>query len=331
MKTTILKRVARPALCAAVVIFFAAIVSCYAAELAKTRQGLQERKSAWLALCKRLGRHHSAFRGTAGIVVKDLATGWEFAIDQTREFPAASLVKIPIMAGCFKAIDEGRVSLTSEIRLDSGDKTPGSGVLKAMPSGSVYTVEKLIELMIAESDNTATNLLIDRLTPNYLNSFFRQQGLKSTILRRRMMDFSKRKQGVENYTSARDIAVLLEQMYRGGCINAKVSEKCITVLLRQKMKDRIPKKLPKDTPIAHKTGLERNVCHDAGVVYTSQGDFLICVLTKSRSKGGYGMMKDFIAKTALAVYNVYQPAEAKASGVGDRQGSRVRRNGRKGG
>ena len=313
------------------VISFSALFSCDAGDGSKSRgQGL--RKAAWLTLRKRIERQYSQFRGVAGIVIEDLSSGQSISINNSCVFPAASLVKIPIMAGCFKAIEDGRISLSSEIRLASDDKTPGSGVLKAMPSGSCYTVEKLIELMIAESDNTATNILIEQLTPDYLNSFFKNQGLKSTCLRRKMMDFSRRRQGVENYTSAQDISVLLERMYKGRCVNAKVSEKCMAVLLRQKMKDRIPKKLPKDTPVAHKTGLERNVCHDAGVVFTPEGDFLICVLTKSTSKGGYRAMKDFIAKTALTVYNTYQPAITPDGGSGKRsQGVRSPARSRKGG
>jgi beta-lactamase class A len=259
----------------------------------------------WQRLRGRVQREYGRFKGTASIVIKDLSTGWEITINKSQMMPAASIVKTPIMAGCFKAIEDGKLSLQEEIRLESGDKTPGSGKLKAMPSGSVFTVEQLIELMIAESDNTATNILIDRLSADYLNAFFRRQGLNATCLRRKMMDFSRRSQGVENYTSAGDISLLLEKIYRGTCVNQKVSQKCMDMLLRQKLRDRIPKKLPKDTPVAHKTGLERNVCHDAGVVFAPEGDFLICVLTKS--KAGPGVMKDFIAKVALSVYNNYSP------------------------
>jgi beta-lactamase class A len=318
-----MKRIVRLAACAALAVYITAFPGSAHCDSPKG-QSLDQHKAEWAALRARIERQYAGFKGNAGIVIKDLASGWEIDINKRQIFPAASLVKIPIMAGCFKAIEEGRISLESEIRLDPQDKTPGSGVLKAMPSGSVYTVDKLIQLMIDESDNTAANLLISRLTPEYLNAFFKQQGLSGTCLQRKMMDFSKRGQGVENYTSAEDIAVLLERMYRGGCVNPTVSEKCIAVLLKQKMKDRIPKKLPKETPVAHKTGLERNVCHDAGVVYAPEGDFLICVLTKSRSKGGYRAMKDFIAKTALAVYTVYQPPAPVDPETGKRHSQRLR-------
>ncbi|MGE5309197.1 MAG: serine hydrolase [Deltaproteobacteria bacterium] len=288
-------------------LFFAAFLAVAAFSWNRNDPARARKQAAWELLRRRVEQQYAGFKGTAGIVVEDLSTGWEISINRKQIFPAASLVKIPIMAGCYQAVAEGRLKLDEEIRLDPEEKTPGSGVLKAMPNGSVYTVEKLIELMIAESDNTATNILIARLTPDYLNSFFARCGLRATCLQRKMMDFSRRKQGVENYTSAADISLLLERMYRGRFISPKVSRKCMETLLRQKMKDRIPKKLPKDTPIAHKTGLERYVCHDAGVVFTPDGDFMVCVLTKSKCKGGYRAMKDFIARIALSVYNNYHP------------------------
>ncbi len=313
----------RQAICAAFAVLSAiGTASCDEAGFRQLNAG--QRKTAWLRLRHTIEGYHASFPGNAGIVVKDLSSGWKIEINGSQVFPAASLIKIPIMAACFQAAEEGRIALDAKVALDQDDITPGSGKLKAMPEGTVCTVEQLIELMIEESDNTAANILIEKLTPGYLNSFFREQGLRSTSLARKMMDFSRRGQGVENYTSTGDIAMMLERMYRGGCVNARVSEKCMQVLLRQKMKDRIPKRLPKETPVAHKTGLERYICHDAGVVYTPEGDFLICVLTKSRSKGGYRAMKDFIAKTALAVYATYQPSKAVDAGAGERHSRKPR-------
>ena len=153
-------------------------------------------------------------------------------------------------------------------------------------------------------------MLIDLVTMEYLNGFFREQGLKGTSMTRKMMDFSGRKKGVENYTTAGDIAVMLEKMYRGSFLNASVSDQCMQMLLHQKMKDRIPRKLPRETPVAHKTGLERCVCHDAGVVFTPQGDFLVCVLTKSTS--GAPKVKEFISRLALEIYNSYTMLEPKS-------------------
>jgi beta-lactamase class A len=159
-------------------------------------------------------------------------------------------------------------------------------------------------LMVTRSDNTAANLLIDLLGRKYLNAYFKRIGLRNTNLSREMMDFKYRKKGIENYTTSKDVSVLLEKMYKGTFINATVSRQCLALLKRQKVKDRIPRKLPRDVVVAHKTGLERSVCHDAGIVFTSNGDFLICVLTKS--KAGFGTSKEFIARIAAYTYHNYK-------------------------
>lgn len=276
----------------------------YQETLKKKQAELQKRKNAWLALKKYLGRESARFDGSAGIVLKDLDTGWEYTKNPTMLFPSASLVKVPIMAACFQAVQDKKISLEQNVVLRGRDQVLGSGVLKASPPGGSYSVEKLIELMVCRSDNTAANMLINLLGRDYLNSYFKRTGLKSTNLSRKMMDFSRRKKGVENYTTPRDVAFLIEKMYKGKFISPQVSDKCIGFLKMQKVKDRIPKRLPENVVVAHKTGLERSVCHDAGIVFTPEGDFLICVLTKSKSS--FKTCKEFIAKISAYTYHNYK-------------------------
>jgi beta-lactamase class A len=265
---------------------------------------LVKRRVVWTELKDVLGKKARFFPGDAGIIIEDLNTGWQFSLNKDKLFPSASIVKIPIMAACFQAVYEGRLNLKEKMVLNLANKTTGSGVIKNFASGTEIPVEELIDIMITQSDNTAANMLIERLGFDYLNDYFKRSGLKHTNLSRKMMDFQDRKHGVENYTSASDISNLLEKLYHRKFINRQVSEKCLGLLLRQKVNDRIPKKLPDDCPVAHKTGLEKNVCHDAGIVFTQQGDFLICVLTKSRS--GTRQVKEFISNLALVIYQTYR-------------------------
>ena len=262
---------------------------------------LKERREAWEALDKTLKNEIIKFNGEVAVVIKDLDTGLEIAFNEDKLLPSASLVKIPIMASCFYAEAEGRLKLVETIRLENADKVAGSGVLKQESPGKGYTIEKLIELMISESDNTAANMLIKRMGTDYLNDCFKRIGLKNTNLAREMMDFKSRKEGIDNYTTARDIAFIMEKMYRGKLLNALVSRKCLHILANQKVNDRIPKKLPAGTIIAHKTGLEKGVCHDAGIVYTANGNFLICVLTKHKYKNAR-QAKGLISDISLVTY-----------------------------
>jgi len=265
---------------------------------------LEKRRVAWGELKDALGNKARLFQGDAGIIIEDLNTGWQFSLNKDKFFPSASIVKIPIMAACFQAVYEGRLNLNDEMVLRVSHKTSGSGILKSVATGTAIPIEKLIDIMITYSDNTAANMLIEKLGFEYLNGYFKRSGFKHTNLSRKMMDFQDRKNGVENYTSASDISNLLEKFYHRKFISRQVSERCLDMLLRQKVNDRIPKKLPDDCLVAHKTGLEKNICHDAGIVFTQQGDFLICVLTKSRS--GTRQVKEFISNLALVIYQTYR-------------------------
>jgi beta-lactamase class A len=121
-----------------------------------------------------------------------------------------------------------------------------------------------------------------------------------------MMDFKERKEGEENYTTAEDMVYLLEKLYHNEFLNKNVSEECLAILGQQKINDRIPRKLPKTGIfIAHKTGLERSVCHDAGIVFTQKGNFLICILVRHEDRFARHA-KRLISEIALLTFNYYQ-------------------------
>ncbi|MFH0732879.1 MAG: serine hydrolase [Candidatus Omnitrophota bacterium] len=273
---------------------------------AKQERILHERREvAWQELQRRIKVEISQFKGEAGIVIKDLETGWEFSYETTKMFPSASLAKIPLMAACFWAADQGRIKLDRNIALKSSDKLTGSGVLKDMPTGTTFSVERLIGLMIYDSDNTATNILTNLLGIDYLNSTFRAFGLRNTDLSRKIADYHLRDKGIENYTTAEDMALLLDKIYRRSLDNKSISDQCISMLKLTRLNDRIPKYLPVDITIAHKTGLEKEVCHDAGIVFTRKGDFIIVVLTKHTNSNS-APSKEFIARISSYVYKYFE-------------------------
>jgi len=267
---------------------------------------LEKRKAAWDNLRIAVKNRIDIFGNHPSVVIKDLDMDWEIDFNKDSLVPSASLVKIPIMLSCFYAAEEKKINLKNSIYLKASEKVEGSKVLGEKPAGSVFTVAELIEPMITQSDNTATNLLIDYIGFDTLDMYFKKIGLKNTNIARKMLDFKGRKEGIENYTTAEDMAFVLEELYHSNFINKEVSKQCLLLLGQQKINDRIPKKLPKDgTFIAHKTGLERHVCHDVGIVYTQKGNFLICVLVKHENKGAEPAKK-LISNIALLTYNYFQ-------------------------
>ena len=265
---------------------------------------LQKKKAAWEKLKNDIDRRVSNFKGSVGLIIKDLDTGWQIDYNKDTLFPSASLVKIPIMLAYFYSASDGNLSLKDQVVLKLRDKVPGSKALGNDPAGSKFAAGELLSPMITLSDNTAANALIDFMGFDMLNAYFHKIGLKNTNLSRRMMDFRQRSAGVENYTTAEDMAYMLEQLYYGRFLNKDVSNKCLEILGEQKINDRIPRRLPKGICIAHKTGLERHICHDVGVVYTNDGDFLICVLVRHNNKFAQPAKK-FISSIAVSVYDYY--------------------------
>jgi beta-lactamase class A len=221
-------------------------------------------------------------------------------IDAREKFSAASLIKVPVMAACFMAEREGKLDLTAPYTLQDADRTGGSGILKAAKAGKKFTYLKLIELMITKSDNTATNILMKKLGFDYLNRSFARLGLTATEVNRPVLDLVSRRKGIDNFVSAADIASLYERMYKGRLVDHQASRTMLGFLSNQKVNDRLPRELPDDIEIAHKTGTIRGVVHDAGIVFSPGEDYLICVLTQGAR--GYKGPKDFIAEISEMTY-----------------------------
>jgi len=254
------------------------------------------------ALEKNITSEAREFSGKYSVYVKGLGELKFFYFYNINEkFPAASLIKVPVMAAVFNKISKGKLNLDSEFVLGKKDITPGSGVLRYHKTPFKITLGELIEFMITKSDNTAANKIIDILGFEYMNDFFADIGLRDTYIRRKMMDFTSRAKGVENYTSSKDMAYILEKIYKKELINGYYSRMMLSLLKRQKFNDRIPKYLPKGTVVAHKTGLEKNVVSDVGVVFSNSCDYILCVITSDFKS--YKQAKYFIAKLSKVIYN----------------------------
>lgn len=264
-------------------------------------EAISERKIDYSNLMTELEARAAKFPGEAAIFIKDLKTGQTLGINSSKLFPSASLVKLPIMAALYKAQAEEKVNLDSTLPILRKHKIRDASRLYFVRSGTKFSIRELIKRMVTESDNTATNVLVDSLGFGYLNQKFVEFGLKSTDLRRGVMDLKWRKAGIENYTTAEDMALILEKIYQGKLISAQASEDMLSTLKKQKVNDRIPRWLPHGLVVAHKTGLLHDTVSDCGIVFTSEGDFIICVLTGDIR--GYHTAKRFISKIAECTYD----------------------------
>jgi beta-lactamase class A len=262
------------------------------------------RDAEWQEMVSALQKASVAYPGRVGIYIKDLETGkvWEYNAD--RLFPSASLVKVPIMAAVFEKIKLGAITLDTQIKLTRRDRVGGSGSLKWVRDGTSLSVMEIIYKMITESDNTATRMLIDYVGMDYLEGNFRKLGLVQTNICQDGMSLASGRVKNDNFTTPREMAGLMERIYKGELVNREASEFMLDVLKHNKSRSRLRKGLPLGWEIGHKTGLLRRACHDAGIVFSPRGDYVIAVLTSESPN--YTVAKNFISKVAKLTYKYYK-------------------------
>ena len=263
-----------------------------------------QRQKLFCDLERNIASKISPFGGEVSYFIKDLSLpNIVLCFEEKKARPAASLIKLPLLAVALKAVKEKKVSFAESIIIKRRDFIHGSGAIKRLSSPVKFSFKRLLEIMIAYSDNIAANKVIDILGFDYINNGFKELDLKGTVLRRKMMDFSRRKQGIDNYTTAYDIGSLLTKIYYKRILDKRLCGYAASLLKNQKINDRIPYFLPEEVEVAHKTGFEKGVVHDAGIIFSPQGqDYILCVLT---AKGrGYNEAKKLIAQVSLLTYNL---------------------------
>ena len=151
--------------------------------------------------------------GKIGFYYKDLNTQNEIKYNEDVKFMAASIVKLPILIEALRRLESKDISDLEKIAITKYMKVPSCGALTYMHDGIEVTIRDLCNLMIILSDNTATNVLIDRLGIDEINKTIKNLGLKNTILSRKMYDMESKKLGNENYFSLSDMAIILESIH----------------------------------------------------------------------------------------------------------------------
>lgn len=212
---------------------------------------------------------------------------------QSHRVRAASMIKVYILSYLFEKIDKGEISLQDVYVLKPSDKVGGSGVLYGYESGSVLSIDTIARLMITESDNTATNILIDKLGLENINSYIVTQGYKDTQLNRKMMDVNAIDKGIENYTSAQDLGNWFLKLASGKMASALSNKQMIDYLVGQTDTECISAALP-NRIIAHKTGELAGVYHDGGIIYnTNRNDYYILILLSDGYDSRDGTIESF--------------------------------------
>jgi beta-lactamase class A len=280
------------------------------ATLPSPKEGIAINPDDWTSLAKAVSMRANRFGSTVGYVIKDFKSGQVASNNADVIFPSASLIKFPILCAAFQAVEEGRLSLGAPVTLQRGDRKGGSGTLKFSAVGTVYTNRELLEAMIDRSDNTAADLIVRELGYDYLQKTFIALGLQDTEIRPEGFKLTSRRVQEDNVTSPRDMAYLLEKIYRRELVSPQASDQMLDIMKHQHLRDRLPRFLPTGWEIAHKTGLLRKACHDVGIVFSPKGDYMICVLTSHDVT--YKMAKRFIANVGRITFDYYGRRDASS-------------------
>jgi len=248
----------------------------------------------------------SQVEGTFGLVIRIVDTGEEVEVNGDETFPAASIIKLPILVETLRQRFEGHLRFDEKVVLREEDKVGGSGVLKEMTPGLALPLADVLTLMIIVSDNVAANIAINRIGIENVNLYMRRLGLQKTVLQRKLMDFEARRRGLDNIASPRDMADLLQKLVTKTMLNEENCEKALDIMKRQQVRDRIPRYLPVGTPVAHKTGEITGIRHDVGVVFAGNRPYIISAMSKDLKDEYKGM--EAIARISQIVFKAVTAA-----------------------
>ncbi len=253
-----------------------------------------------------------------GIYIKCVETGEEIAINADEQMDTMSVIKIPLMVEAFRRIEDKKFALADRVTLKETDKRPGTGVIRSLDMGANLTIKDLLTLMIIVSDNTATDLLFDKvggtepvnkLMQDYKLGTIKATGTTDTWFKAlraapSVMEFHKQGKTPFGLSSVRDMGRLLEKIKRGEAVSKSASEQMLQMMRGQVYSSRLPKYVT-GFLVPHKTGdFLPYIGNDVGIMESQGRNVIICVFTANH----YGIgpnLEEAIARIAEQTANYF--------------------------
>lgn len=267
----------------------------------------------WTKLEKSILEVDRNLDGAMGVAIIDLTDGHEYFLHADDVYAQASSIKICVLAELYRQAQQGKLKLTDLYTVNAVDLVQDSDIMGGLTPGvTKITLRDLATMMVAVSDNSATNVLIDRIGMENVNAFLNARGFHETKLRRKMMDLKAASEGRENVSTPKEMASLLQSLYRGEILNKGMTEDFFKVLSTHK-DSWIPRNLPDDLKIADKPGALEGVRNDSGVIFVEKRPFILCVMTTYLHRERDG--EDAISNIALYAWRMFDRI-ARASEYG---------------
>jgi beta-lactamase class A len=234
------------------------------------------------------------------------------ALDADRPLPGASTLKILILVEAHAQALGGTFKWTDEHTLLSSDVVGGTGSFQHEKIGSSWTFLQYARRMIVESDNTASNILLRRLGMNNVNERAHKLGLQVTRFEREFMDFDARREGKENWTTAREMGQLMRAIFRREILTPEACDEMIASLERT-TRGRIAAGVPRDVAVGHKSGSVAGLRHDVGWVRVAGRPYILAIFLDNilEAPGEEGADRGIAAIEAIArrVYDSIGPTD----------------------
>jgi len=255
-------------------------------------------------------------KGKVAIAVKNLETGECYYCNADAVMPTASLIKIAVLIDLYRQAQEGKLKLTDRVTLRKADKVPGSGILTDhFSDGAEFSLRDAARLMIAFSDNTATNLVLERVGIMSVNKLMEEWGFPETRINAKVFRGSTtsvdpertRRYGLGS-TTAREMAGLLEQLQTGDRLRPFYKQAVLNHLRKNDDKFKFKRLLPESVVVMHKDGSTNDTRTDAGLIQTPAGIVAVCVLTtnnKDRRWVSENAGNMLCARVAKEVYDYF--------------------------
>lgn len=289
----------------------ASILLLLASALAQSAPNKQE--LLWQKLETSVTDTDRSLDGVMGVAIVDLTDNHQYLLHADDVYPQASSIKIAVLAELYRQSQQGKLKLTDSYTVNASDLVPDSDIMGGLTPGvTKLTLRDVATMMVAVSDNSATNVLIDRVGMDNVNALMTSLGLKHTLLRRKMMDLKAAGEGRENVSTPKEMSTLLEQIYHGKVLNKEMTDDFFKVLSTHK-DSWIPRYLPEGLKMANKPGALEGVRNDSGVIFVENRPYIICVMTTYLRRESDG--EEAIARVSQAAYRMFDRL-ARASEYG---------------
>lgn len=244
--------------------------------------GIPKAKWMWTHLERDIQREAESLDGYIAVGVCDLrasCTG-SFFINPDEPMPQASSIKIVVLLELYKQAQGGRLKLDDVYTVRKEDLVQDSDIMNGLTPGvSKITLRDLATMMMAVSDNAATNVLIDKVGMAQATATMQSLGLKNTRLARKMMDLKAAHEGRENISTAREMVTLLRSVYEGKVLNKPYADEFWKMLATHKADSHMRQAIPDEVMVASKHGWLEGVRAESGVVFVEGRPFIVTVMT----------------------------------------------------